>query len=227
MLARARGVGMKILIADDHPLFRSGIRHVLLQLSAETEILEAEDNASAMAVLVAHADIALVLLDLAMPGMHGLKTLDAMTQQYPALPIVILSASESRIDMQRALDGGALGFIQKSATSAIMLSALRLVLAGGIYVPPALVQSIQTPVKASDERREALTPRQTDVLMQVIEGKSNKAIATQLGLTEATVKAHVTGIFKALRVNNRMQAAIAIGKVTQSKITQGKITQSV
>jgi DNA-binding NarL/FixJ family response regulator len=204
---------MKILIADDHPLFRAGIRHVLIQLSDDPKVLEAGDHSAAMALLSAHHDIALALLDLAMPGMHGLATLDAMMQKYPALPIVILSASENRDDMQRALDGGALGFIQKSSSPEIILSALRLILAGGVYVPQALVRSA-TPATTT-ERHADLTPRQSAVLSHVIEGKSNKAIANELGLTEATVKAHVTGIFKALRVTNRMQAALAVGKATQ------------
>lgn len=224
---------MKILVADDHPLFRAGIRHVLLQLGDSVEVIEADDHAAAVKLLRSHTDIALLLLDLLMPGIQGIAALEMLTKEYPALPIVILSASEDRRDMQRALDSGALGFIQKSTTPAVMLSALRLVLAGGVYVPPALVQNSPTTqqhagsasdVKHDDShrdkreelRRDELTPRQSAVLTRVIEGKSNKAIATELGLTEATVKAHVTAVFKALRVTNRMQAAIAAGKFTVS-----------
>jgi DNA-binding NarL/FixJ family response regulator len=205
---------MKILIADDHPLFRAGIRHVLLQLADTVEIEEADDHDAAMVQLAKHDDIALVLLDLLMPGVQGLTSLDVITKKFPALPIVIMSASEDRTEMQRSLDGGALGFIQKSATAAVMLHALRLVLAGGVYVPPALVQGITTNEPIAPSKHDDLTPRQSAVLSRVIEGKSNKAIATELGLTEATVKAHVTAVFKALRVSNRMQAAIAAGKFT-------------
>jgi DNA-binding NarL/FixJ family response regulator len=204
---------MKILVADDHPLFRTGIRHVLMQLATNVVVEEADDHAAVMAQLAKHSDINLLLLDLLMPGMQGLAALDVLTTKYPALPIVILSASENRADMQNALDGGALGFIPKSATSAVMLNALRLVLAGGVYVPPALVQGAAN-VSPVPTKHDDLTPRQSAVLMLVIEGKSNKAIATELGLTEATVKAHITAVFKALRVNNRMQAAIASGKFT-------------
>jgi DNA-binding NarL/FixJ family response regulator len=207
---------MKILVADDHPLFRAGIRHVLLQLDDVVEIAEADDHAAVMAHLSKHSDVGLLLMDLAMPGMQGLAALELLTQRYPALPIVVLSASEERSDMQRSLDRGALGFIPKSSTPAVMLQALRLVLAGGVYVPPALVQGMMVTSSTSDlaSKRDELTPRQSAVLARVIEGKSNKAIASELGLTEATVKAHVTAVFKTLRVANRMQAAIAAGKFT-------------
>jgi len=204
---------MKILIADDHPMFRAGIRHVLMQLGDRVELIEADDHSSVLAQLQENNDVNLLLMDLSMPGMQGLQALRLVTQKYPALPVVILSASEERVDMQRSLDGGALGFIQKSANAEVMLHALRLVLAGGMYVPPALVQgSLASTMTLPSHKHEELTPRQSTVLTLVIEGKSNKAIATELGLTEATVKAHITAVFKALRVSNRMQAAIAAGK---------------
>jgi len=206
---------MKILVADDHPLFRAGIRHVLQQLDEVVEIVEADDHAQVIAHLERHGDIALLLMDLTMPGMEGLTALTVLTQRYPALPIVILSASEERTDMQCSLDGGALGFIPKSSTPGVMLHALRLVLAGGVYVPPALVQGLPATTHVEPaNKHDQLTPRQSAVLARVIEGKSNKAIASELGLTEATVKAHVTAVFKTLRVANRMQAAIAAGKFT-------------
>jgi DNA-binding NarL/FixJ family response regulator len=207
---------MKILVADDHPLFRTGIRHVLLQLGSEVQVDEVGDRGSLFALLQDNAQYALLLLDLTLPDSHGLTLIEPLSQQFPALPIVILSASESRSDMQRALDGGALGFIQKSATPGVLLSALRLVLAGGIYVPPALIQmpTSQTQCyRTSESKSDDLTPRQAAVLARVIEGKSNKTIAMELGLTEATVKAHITALFKVLRVSNRMQAAIAAGRI--------------
>jgi DNA-binding NarL/FixJ family response regulator len=116
----------------------------------------------------------------------------------------VLSGSESNFDMRRALDGGAMGFIPKSATAPVMLGALRLVLAGGVYVPPALLHDGTTSASA-----QALTPRQIEVLARVIEGKPNKIIATELELTEATVKAHITAVFRVLNVSNRTQAARA------------------
>lgn len=194
---------MKILIADDHTLFREGMRHVLVRLADDVRIVEAGDCAQALKAVEDNGDIALVLLDLHMPGRDGFAALDTLSRTYPALPIVVLSGSESHAEMRRALDNGAMGFIPKSATAQVMLSALRLVLSGGVYVPPALVQS------DPGAGAPALTPRQIDVLMRVIEGKPNKIIASELALTEATVKAHISAVFKALAVTNRTQAARA------------------
>ena len=201
---------MKILLADDHALFREGMRHVLRQLTDGVEIIEASDCAQALDAADAHEDIALVLLDLNMPGRNGFAALETLSREHLTLPIVVLSGSENRADMQRALEGGAMGFIPKSATAAVMLSALRLVLAGGVYVPPELVQPGEgEPAPTPAESRPALTPRQIDVLARVVEGKRNKAIGVELGLSEATVKAHITAVFKALRVTNRIQAVRA------------------
>jgi DNA-binding NarL/FixJ family response regulator len=200
---------VKILIADDHALFREGMRHVLVQLGEDTAIIEAGDYTEVVQQAQAHRDIGLALLDLHMPGKDGFAALDTLLRQFPALPIVVLSASESRTDMQRALDAGAMGFIQKSATAPVMLNALRLVLSGGIYVPPALVRSASETERPSATGETAgITPRQLDVLKYVIEGRANKVIAAELGLTEATVKAHITAVFKALNVTNRTQAAL-------------------
>ena len=201
---------MKILVADDHALFRAGMRHVLRQLADDVEIVEAANCAEALDAVGSNSDIALVLLDLSMPGRDGFAALETLSREHLALPIVVLSGSESRTDMQRALDTGAMGFIPKSATAPVMLSALRLVLAGGVYVPPELVQP--DPANANVVPvvpAPALTPRQLDVLAGVIEGKRNKVIGAELGLSEATVKAHISAVFKALGVNSRTQAVRA------------------
>lgn len=201
---------MKILLADDHALFREGMRHVLARLDDDVAIIEAGDCAQVLEQANAHADIGLVLLDLHMPGGDGFAALDALSQKYPALPVVVLSASENRADMQRALDAGAMGFIQKSATAPVMLNALHLVLSGGVYVPPAMVQAgTAADPQPAIAGSVPLTPRQLDVLRYVIDGKANKVIAAELGLTEATVKAHITAVFRALKVTNRTQAALA------------------
>jgi DNA-binding NarL/FixJ family response regulator len=200
---------MKILIVDDHALFRAGLRHILLQLGDSTVVIDADSYLQAAEHIVSHGDIGLALFDLYMPGADGLSTLDSIIQQFPALPIVVLSASDSRSDMQRAFDCGAVGFIHKSTAPAVLLSALRLVLEGGIYVPPAFIQ----PEQAQSNPTPELTQRQSEVLARVLEGKSNKAIAGELGLTEATVKAHVTGVFRALRVANRTQAAMTVSRL--------------
>lgn len=195
---------MKILIADDHALFREGMRHVLSLLDSTVEVKEAGNCAQALQAVEDNGNIDLVLLDLHMPGQDGFAALDSLTRRFPALPIVVLSASESSFDMRRALDGGAMGFIPKSTTAAVMLGALRLVLAGGVYVPPTLLQDGKDAAPTT-----TLTPRQIEVLSRVIEGKPNKIIATELDLTEATVKAHITAVFRALNVTNRTQAARA------------------
>jgi two-component system, NarL family, nitrate/nitrite response regulator NarL len=195
---------VKILLADDHTLFREGMRHVLALLADDVAIVEAGDCVQALRAVEDNSDITLVLLDLHMPGRDGFAALDTLSRDYPVLPIVVLSGSENHADMRRALDNGAMGFIPKSATAPVMLSALRLVLSGGVYVPPALVQT-----GTGDTSAPVLTPRQIEVLVRVIEGKPNKIIAAELDLTEATVKAHVTAVFKALNVTNRTQAARA------------------
>ncbi len=200
------GLAVKILVADDHALFREGLRHVLAQLDDAVEVVEAGDCEQTLCRVEAHPDLALVLLDLDMPGPDGFAALDTLTRRHSALPIVVLSASRERADMRRALESGALGFIPKSATAPVMLSALRLVLAGGVYVPPELMQG---PGGVPKGRSVELTPRQLDVLALVIEGKPNKLIADELGLTLATVKAHVTAVLKSLHVSNRTQAARA------------------
>ena len=210
---------VKILLADDHALFREGMRHVLSQLDQSVEVLEAGNFAEALERAATADDIGLVLLDLAMPGKDGFAALDTLSRQYPFLPIVVLSASESRADMQRALDGGAMGFIPKAATAPVMLSALRLVLAGGIYVPPELIGG-GVPAPTATESR--LTPRQLDVLAGVIEGKSNKIIAAELNLTVATVKAHITAAFKVLNVTSRTQAVLAAERLgLKSRLGEG------
>ncbi len=187
------------------------MRHVLSQLGEDVTIVEAGNFGEALDSAAANDDIGLVLLDLAMPGKDGFAALDTLSRDYPLLPIVVLSASESRADMQRALDSGAMGFIPKAATAPVMLSALWLVLAGGVYVPPALLAPETASSPGGGPGR--LTPRQLDVLAGVIEGKSNKAIAGELSLTVATVKAHVTAVFKVLNVANRTQAALAAEKL--------------
>jgi DNA-binding NarL/FixJ family response regulator len=207
---------MKILIVDDHALFREGMCYVLAQLAEDVAIVEAGTGAEALQTLESNHDIALVLLDIDMPGHDGFSVLEIFSRQHAALPIVILSASEDRVDMQRALDNGAVGFIPKSMTAPVMLSALRLILTGGVYVPPALVQSGGNETAAhftALELESVLTTRQREVLIGMVKGKPNKIIAAELALSEATVKAHISAVFKVLRVSNRTQAASAAARV--------------
>jgi DNA-binding NarL/FixJ family response regulator len=198
---------MKILIADDHALFRDGVRQLLHQLAHDAVVADAEDCPRTLAAIEADADLRLVLLDLCMPGQDGFTALDTISRSYPALPIVVLSASESPADMRRALSNGAMGYIPKSASAPVILNALRLVLAGGIYVPPALLAGERRAPADAPSAARRLTPRQIDVLGRVIEGKPNKIIAAELSVSEATVKAHVSAVFSALNVTNRTMAA--------------------
>jgi Response regulator containing a CheY-like receiver domain and an HTH DNA-binding domain len=192
---------MKIIVADDHTLFREGLRHILRRLAPEVEVLEADDYDAAAALLAAHPDADLALIDLGMPGRDRYPSLDALLPPGLTTPVVVLSASEEPHDIQRALDAGAMGYITKREKAEVMLGALRLVLAGGVYVPPTLLSATR-PVRPQAE----LTPRQRDVLRCLHEGHPNKEIGRRLGMSESTVKAHAAAIFKALDVRNRAQA---------------------
>jgi DNA-binding NarL/FixJ family response regulator len=205
---------MKVLIADDHALFREGLRHVLDALGRTLDILEAADGQQTLALVEQHPDLDLLLLDLAMPGMHGFTALDVLGKRYPALPVVILSASSLAGDMQRALDKGAMGFIPKCSTGAVMIGALQLVLTGSVYIPTEIFTHTVNVNRALLDTglEKKLTPRQRDVLALMQRGQPNKLIAVRLGLAEATVKMHVSAILKALAVTNRTQAVVAMEK---------------
>lgn len=204
---------MKILLADDHPLFREGVKHVLMLLGDDVSIVDAHDYPSLFAEAAAHPDLDLVLADLYMPGMGGHEGIAEFRNQFPDTPLVIMTASESRADARRALASGALGYVLKSSPSQDMLDALIRVLDGGIYVPPILVGDEQPedplslmPLSSQGIR---LTHRQLEVLKLLLQGKPNKIIARELDLSEGTVKIHVAAIFKALGVTNRTEAAVA------------------
>ena len=208
---------MKILICDDHELFRAGLRLVLTQLEEATQLLDASSAEETFRVAEAEPDLDLVLMDIGMPGMDGLAALGTLRERFPALPVVIVSASERHADVRAAIDRGASGFIPKSSSAPVLLAALRLVLSGGVYVPP-LVLATSAPAAAgallaTDRRRErasALTPRQLEVLDLMAKGRTNREICDCLGIAEGTVKAHVATILEALDVANRTEAASVI-----------------
>ena len=207
---------MKILVADDHALFREGLSYVLARLGEPVETLQAEDGAAALALAEAHPDVDLVLLDLGMPGVDGLAGLRLLRARCPAVPVVILSGSEEPADVRLALDAGALGFISKSSSPEVMLSALRLVLSGGVYVPPSYIdraQGMAVPITASPVDSLGLTPRQLDVLRLLGRGHSNKEIARILDLAEGTVKLHISAILRTLGVHNRTRAVVAAARL--------------
>jgi DNA-binding NarL/FixJ family response regulator len=197
---------MKILLVDDHALFREGLCLLLRELTEDVCVLEAGTADSAFAALSGHDDIDLMLLDLNIPGSDGFSILDAASSKYPTLPITVLSASGLQEDVDRVMATSAMGYIHKDTTSKVMLGAIRLILAGGIYTPPPSVLFKGT---LAQEEEGTLTTRQVDVLRLLVDGDSNKHIASKLGLAEATIKMHVTSIFRTLGVKNRTQAALA------------------
>lgn len=196
---------MKILQADDHELFRDGIRYILARLNEEEpQIVESHDYQSTVLQLRDNPDLDLVLLDLDMPGMQGTAGLRKITERFPTIPIVVLSGSERALDIDTSLDYGASGFVPKSSPSEVLLAALKLVLAGGIYAPRTTRAPIST--DESPDSASLLTRRQMEILSCIAEGMSNKAIAKRLFLSESTIKGHVRGLLQALEVGNRVQA---------------------
>lgn len=206
---------MKLLVVDDHPLFREGMRNVLDALGSDVQVTEARDFGEALAALHPGADFDLILLDLRIPGMEDSSGIKQLRDRAPDVPVVVISALEDRRVVADAFQHGAIGYIPKTSNSEVMINALKLVLAGGKYLPPIMAGAYDTGLgtgaleaaKPSDTPR--LTRRQRDVLALIGHGKSNKEIADSLGLAEGTVKIHVTAILKALKASNRTQAAIA------------------
>src|SRR5712672_13279 len=220
-----RGIDeVEILVVDDHALIREALRGVLKEVKGDAIVLEASSCSQAMQVIAEHPSLDLILLDLNLPDRDGFSVLTELGERYPAISVVVLSAQHDRGSVVRALDLGALGFIPKSGQREVMLRALQLVFAGGIYIPPEILardepsagQSGKPPVAnrpAVSPADLGLTERQLDVLSLMMQGKSNKAICRVLNLAEPTVKNHVTAILKALEVSNRTEAVIAVGKL--------------
>ena len=208
---------MRILIGDDHMLFREGLRRLLEQLGPDVEFVDASTFDEVRDLVASGVLFDLVLIDLQMPGWPGFSGIEQLCQMAGDAPVVVISASESQADVRAALDNGACGYIPKSSSVKIMLSALHLVLAGGIYLPPSVISAdtaAATAVETEAPRgSHALTQRQWEVLNCLREGKSNKQIAYELGLSEGTVKIHVTAIFKTLGVKNRTQAVIVAAEL--------------
>jgi len=214
---------MKILVVDDHALIREALHGVLKKLKRDAVVLDASNCGQAMQIIASHADIGLILLDLNLPDRDGFSVLAELRERYPAVAIVVLSAVQDRTNVIRVLDLGAVGYIPKSARREVMLSALQLVFAGGIYVPPEILAreelSNPAPRPPIGDRPLAspadvgLTDRQLDVLALMMQGKNNKVICRVLNLAEPTVKNHVTAILKALKVTNRTEAVITVIKL--------------
>ncbi len=219
---------MKILLIDDHQLFREGVALLLQQLAPDIVLLEASGCDEGFALCSANDDIDLLLLDLNLQGLSGLEGLTILRGRYPEIPVVVMSSSDQEETIRKAIDSGAMGFIPKSSSSGIMLNALRLVLAKGIYLPPTVLHNdhfprARTAVLYDGHMRDGglgnsspitpmdlgLTPRQADVLYLVLQGKPIKSICRELGLGGGTVKGHVSGVLRALNVTTRTQAIVA------------------
>jgi len=199
---------MKLLIVDDHAVVREGLAAMLRVSEPGIEVLQAGNGADGLALAEAHDDLDIVVLDLAMPGLGGLTALAEFGRRRPDVPVIMLSASEDPIDAERALDAGALGYVPKSASPTTIVLALKLVLSGEVYLPRLLRNRLSPPGRAGTaDLIAALTERQREVLRMLARGLSNKEIARILGLSDKTVKAHFTAIFRAVNVVNRVQAA--------------------
>lgn len=207
---------VRILIVDDHPLFREALRNVLASGKLRLDISEASSLDGLLAHLVKDDACDLVLLDLRMLGVQGLSGLIYLRSQYPNIPVVIVSASEEAGIVKRSLDLGASGFIPKSSGTLVIIEAVEAVLAGGVWTPPGADRELPAdPEIAVIARRVAsLTAQQIRVLMMLREGLLNKQIAHALSVSEATVKAHVSAILLKLGVASRTQAVIAASKLS-------------
>ena len=228
--ARATEITMKVLLVDDHVLFREGLSLLLKHLMGDVSIYEAGNIEEAFLQISTHGRMSLVLLDIGLPNMTGTESVQLMRARYPEIPVVALSSSEDKATVLSALDKGAMGFVPKSSNSSILTSALRLILAHGIYLPPSVFLADRSPVAVSSSAGEpvkgtivtprnktpqdlGLTPRQSDVLLRILQGKPAKVISRELDLSAGTVKTHTSAVLRALNVTTRTQAVIAAGRL--------------
>lgn len=212
----------QVLIADDHPLFRSALAQAVRGLGAGTTVREAGSLAAALAALAAHPDTDLVLLDLHMPDSHGLMGLATLRAEFPGVAVAMISAQDDPAVIRRALAYGAAGYIPKRSDSDELLRALRALLDCEEYVPPDLREAVRNATPAANDSTTAallarLTPQQFKVLTRVAEGQLNKQIADALGISERTVKAHLSALFEKLEVRNRTQAGVLLRSLQLSE----------
>ena len=208
-----------VIVADDHPLFRTAIKEALQESQGDTMFLEASSFETLQELVDANQNVDLVLLDLHMPGVSGFAGLVFLCKRYPSVPVVIISANEDPLVIQRALDHGAAGFVPKSSDIKTITSAINDILMGEIWAPESTQANLpgnNVSELAMAERMARLTPQQFKVLMMVTQGLLNKQIAYDMGISEATVKAHVTAIMNKLGVSNRTQAVLAASKLDVS-----------
>lgn len=221
---------MRILIADDHRLIVEGVKEKLRELDDQVEVVVAMTVAEMNDALAAHRGaIDLAIVDLTMPGTHGQDHVAAIRRDNAEVPVIVLSGAEDPTLIRGLLELGVLGFIPKAYSPDVMLSAIRLVLSGGVYVPPMLLSQAglqatpapaetaapSAPAPSLDGLRSLLTERQIDVVRLLSQGKPNKLIARELGISEGTVKIHLAAIFRALNVRNRVEAVVASRKLIE------------
>ena len=204
-----------LVIADDHPLFRGALREAVEGLFGRIEVAEAGTFEEVTELLERDGDADLILLDLSMPGARGFSGLMYLRAQYPGLPIIVVSANDDPAVIRRCMEFGASGFIPKTLGIDAMRQAIAHVLQGEVWTPPDvdLARDADTDTAAMIARLSSLTPQQVRVLMMLSGGLLNKQIAYELGVSEATVKAHVSAILQKLGVESRTQAVIAAGKI--------------
>jgi len=210
--------GNGIIIADDHPLFRSALRQIISAHFPQTPLHEAHDLSSLQSLMEQQEQADLILLDLMMPGAEGFSGLVFLLAHYPHIPVMVISAHEEPEIIRRAIDHGASGFLPKSSEETTMKQAIDVVLAGGVWMPENVAN--QVVIKEAEQNVadaiSLLTPQQFRVASMVTQGLLNKQIAYELDVTEATVKAHMTEIFKKLNVHSRTQVALAFSHLSIS-----------
>lgn len=210
---------MRTLLIDDHAVFTQGLKFLLSDLDETIEFLEATSCDDALEIN-SSGDIDLVLLDFHMPGLQGLDALQSIKERFPSAAVVMLSSEDNPQIIRDSIDNGASGFIPKSSTAQVLIAALRLILAGGIFLPPHALTDVTNhePSQPIDEDTPAasvdgLSDRQLQILMKVVQGKPNKVIAHELNISEGTVKAHLSSAFRALGVHNRTEAVFVAAKL--------------
>ncbi len=231
---------MKVLLVDDHPLILSALQAVIQGLGDDVTVFGVASADEARKALQQDAGFDLALLDLGLGEVDGFDLLAEMRANYPALPVVVVSATERTADVIRAIDMGAMGFVPKRASNRDLFEALRMVMSGGVYIPPMMLglpppppggdtvpavmrHAPEQPIPVAEPQQKlrsfeslGLTPRQADVLALLLQGMPNKLIARELSLSVETVKDHVAAVLRALGVNSRTQAVLAISQMTQA-----------
>jgi DNA-binding NarL/FixJ family response regulator len=218
----SEGTNYRLVIADDHPLFRGALREAVAGMLERVDIAEAGTFDEVAGLLENGGDVDLILLDLKMPGVRGFSGLMYMRAQYPSVPVVVVSANDDPTAIRRCMEFGASGFIPKTLGVEVMRGAIQRVLDGGVWTPPDVDLSAGSDAETAElmARMATLTPQQVRVLMMLSEGLLNKQIAFQLGVSEATVKAHVSAILQKLGVESRTQAVIAATKIESGQWPQ-------